>query len=478
MATNKYPLNPVLLVDDEEAWLHSFSLTLRSAGINNILTCQDSRQVMALVGSRPIAAMVLDLTMPHINGAEILIKTVEEFPHIPVIIISGLDQVETAVNCIKQGAFDYFTKVSEENRLVAGVERAIEVGKLRRENSSLKEHFLEDRLDHPEAFAHIITHNKKMRTLFQYMEAIAASCEPVLITGETGVGKELFAQALHHLCHGEAPFVVANAAGLDDTMFADTLFGHRKGAFTGADSARDGLIKKAAGGTLFLDEIGDLSPSSQVKLLRLLQEREYFQLGSDLARKTDARMIFATHRNLDTLQREGVFRADLFFRLRAHHIHIPPLRERLDDIPLLFDFFLEEGAKKLAKKKPTYPKELTLLLSTYSYPGNIRELNHIIFDALSHHKEKMLSMENFKKYIHDRSAGPDHDMDDAPLSSPGEATPFSVLNQLPTLKESSNLLIQEALRRSGGNQAIAADMLGITRQALNWRLKKADKETP
>ncbi len=477
MSKNKYPIQPVLLIDDEEVWLNSFSLSLRSAGINNILTCQDSRQVMDILGKQAIAVMVLDLTMPHINGAEILIKAVEEFPHIPVIIISGLDQVDTAVNCIKQGAFDYFTKVSEENRLISGVERAIEVGKLRRENSSLKEHFLEDKLDHPEAFAHIITHNKKMRALFQYMEAISTSCEPVLITGETGVGKELFAKAVHKLCHGDAPFVVANAAGLDDTMFADTLFGHRKGAFTGADSARDGLIKKAAGGTLFLDEIGDLSQSSQIKLLRLLQEREYFQLGSDLARKTDARMIFATHRDLDTLQKEGGFRTDLFFRLRAHHIHIPPLRERLDDIPLLFDFFLAEGAKKLAKKKPACPKELTLLLATYNYPGNIREFNHIIFDALSHHKEKMLSMESFRKYIQSQTTSFDSTVVSAPPSDE-DATPFHVLEQLPTLKESSNLLIQEALHRSGGNQAIAADMLGVTRQALNWRLKKSEKETP
>ena len=476
MTKHLYPLQPVLLVDDEKAWLHSFSLTLRSAGINNIITCQDSRQVMAILQEQAIAVMVLDLTMPHINGAEILIKTVEEFPHIPVIIISGLDQVETAVNCIKQGAFDYFTKVSEESRLIAGVERAIEVGKLRRENTSLKEHFLEDRLDHPEIFAPIITRNKKMRALFQYMEAIAASCEPVLITGETGVGKELFAKALHELCHPGAAFVVVNAAGLDDTMFADTLFCHRKGAFTGADSARDGLIKKASGGTLFLDEIGDLSSSSQVKLLRLLQEREYFQLGSDLPRKTDARMIFATHRDLDTLQQEGDFRTDLFFRLRAHHIHIPPLRERLDDIPLLFDFFLDQAAARLSKKIPTYPKELPLLLATYNYPGNIRELDHIIFDAVSHHKDKMLSMERFKDYIQHHSP-----MTLAAQEEPEPSkrdTPFRALEHLPTLKESSNQLIQEALHRSGGNQAIAADMLGITRQALNWRLKKSEKESP
>ena len=267
-----------------------------------------------------------------------------------------------------------------------------------------------------------------------------------------------------------------NCAAIPENLLESELFGHEKGAFTGADKRRDGLFWQANGGTIFLDEIGDISQSSQVKLLRLIQEREYFQLGSDLARKTDARMIFATHRDLDTLQKEGDFRTDLFFRLRAHHIHIPPLRERLDDITLLFDFFLTEGAKKLSKKKPAYPKELTLLLATYSYPGNIRELDHIIFDALSHHKEKMLSMESFKKYFQSQATTTDNSIDNTPPEEEAK-TPFRVLEQLPTLKESSNLLIQEALHRSGGNQAIAADMLGVTRQALNWRLKKSEKET-
>ncbi|MEN8140978.1 MAG: sigma-54 dependent transcriptional regulator [Thermodesulfobacteriota bacterium] len=470
MMKKNYPSQPVLLVDDEQAWLHSFSLTLRSAGISNIITCDDSRKVMELLAAEPVSVLVLDLTMPHINGAEILIKTVEEYPHIPVIIISGLDQLETAVNCIKQGAFDYFTKVAEENRLVTGVERAIEVAGLRRENSALKAHFLEDRLDRPEAFSAIITHNKKMRTIFQYMEAISASREPLLITGATGVGKELFAQAMHRISGLAGDFVPVNVAGLDDMVFADTLFGHRKGAYTGADTAREGLIARAGGGTLFLDEIGDLSPSSQVKLLRLLQEREYFQLGSDLMRRSDARMIFATHRPIDQLQEQGDFRADLFYRLRAHHIHIPDLKERGDDIPLLLDHFLGQAAAKLAKKTPSYPKELVLLLATYDFPGNVRELEHLIFDAVSHHKAKMLAMDSFKNYINSRGRP-------APQQAPagGGPTLFGELATLPTLKEAGQLMVQEALFRAGGNQAIAADMLGITRQALNWRLKKAEK---
>ncbi len=466
---NLTPSHPILIVDDEEVWFHSFSLSLRSAGLNNIITCNDAPLVADMLAKHAVSVMVLDLNMPHINGAEVLLKTVEEYPHIPVIIMSGLDQIDTAVNCIKQGAFDYFTKVTEEERLVAGVVRGIEMAKLRRENDSLKEHFLNDTLDSPEAFSHIITHNKRMRSLFQYMEAISTSCEPVLITGETGVGKELFAGAVHNLCRPTSDLVVVNVAGLDDTVFADTLFGHRKGAFTGADQARDGLIKTASKGSLFLDEIGDLTPSSQVKLLRLIQEREYFQLGSDIPRHTEARMIFATHHDLDALQKNGTFRTDLFFRLRTHHIHIPPLRDRIDDIPLLLDYFLAESCQKLQKDVPAYPKELLLLLATYAYPGNIRELQHMIFDAVSGHRSNILSMDRFKEYIHRQNIPCKEIHHQEPA---GQETVFSSLNALPSLKEASNILIQEALNRAGGNQAIAADMLGITRQALNWRLKK------
>jgi DNA-binding NtrC family response regulator len=472
MTKNLYPQHPILLVDDEEAWLHSFGLALRSAGMQNILTCSDSRQVLSLLGEREISVLVLDLTMPHITGDELLPQVVREFPDVPVIIITGLDQVETAVACMKLGAYDFFTKVSEEARLITGVRRAVEMGHLRRENSALKEHFFQDRLNHPEAFAHIITHNKAMHSVFQYIEAIATTCEPVLITGETGVGKELIARAVHTLSNRSGEFVAVNIAGLDDNMLADTLFGHRKGAYSGADKARRGLVALADGGSLFLDEIGDLSPGAQVKLLRLIQEREYYPLGSDIAKSTSARMIFATHCNLDSLQQSGKFRQDLFFRLRTHHIHIPPLRDRLDDIPMLLDHFLEKAAASLGRKKPAYPRELPILLGTYSFPGNIRELESMVFDALSKHQERTLSMEEFKKYISLRCSVC---TEDAPVREEGE-TPFSVLQTLPTLKEAGRLLVREALNRAQGNRTIAAQMLGVTRQALSWRLKQDEEE--
>jgi transcriptional regulator with GAF, ATPase, and Fis domain len=250
-------------------------------------------------------------------------------------------------------------------------------------------------------------------------------------------------------------------------MLADTLFGHKKGAFSGADQTRRGLLATANDGSLFLDEIGDLSPASQIKLLRLIQEREYYALGSDVSRSTNARMIFATHRDLDSLQESGEFRQDLFFRLRTHHIHIPPLRDRLDDLPLLIEHFLEEAAERLGKNKPAYPSELAILLGTYHYPGNVRELQAMIFDALSKHKRRSLSMDVFKEYIESRCGKSEIEKKEL-----GGDTVFSVLNTLPTLKDSGKLLVREALRRSQNDQAIAAAMLGITRQALNWRLKQ------
>ena len=414
-----------------------------------------------------ISAVVLDLNMPHINGDELLLSLKQDHPECPVIIITGIDQVDIAVQCMKNGAFDYQTKVAAENRLVGAVKRAIEFGQLKRENSSLKNHFLNDRLDNPEAFAKIITSDKSMRSIFQYMEAISTTNEPILITGETGTGKELVARALHQLSSRRGEFVAVNIAGLDDTVFADTLFGHQKGAFTGANDPRKGLIAKAANGTLFLDEIGDLGLSSQTKLLRLLQEREYLPLGADISQQTNTRMIFATHHNLDTLRSSDSFRPDLFYRLRAHHIHVPALRDRRGDIPLLLNHFLKVAALEQKKPLPSYPPELTARLAAYQFPGNIRELRSMIFDALSKHTSKTLSMKNFKIFMADNSS-----VRNTPSFLSTDANPFRSLSCLPTIKEASNFLVKEAMSRAEGNQSLASEMLGITRQALGARLKK------
>lgn len=467
MDSKTYPDLPILMADDEDHLLIGFDTVLRSNGINNIISCRDSRDIMAILARQPIALMLLDLIMPHVSGEEILDRVHRDFPQIPIVVITGVDNVDTAVKCIKAGAFDYLVKPVEENRLLTTVQRALDFEELRRENASLKTHILSDRLKHPEAFKPIVTTHKSMSAIFHYAEAIADSPMPILITGETGVGKELLVDAIHTISACKGELVKINVAGLDDTMFSDTLFGHVKGAFTGAGRARAGLIKSASGGTLFLDEIGDLSHPSQVKLLRLLQAREYFAIGADTPQHTDARIIVATNHNLQELQQSGRFRKDLYYRLGTHHIYIPALRERIDDVPLLMEHFLAQASAALGRKIPTVPPELFVLLSTYAFPGNIRELQSMIFDAVSRHRSGKLSMTVFKANIWEETCS---NRIDSKADQPHGAI-FSECGSLPTLKEAAQSLIAEAMRRSKGNQSIAAHLLGISRQALNRRLK-------
>jgi two-component system nitrogen regulation response regulator GlnG len=463
------PAFPVLLVDDEEQALLSFEMALRAVNINHFVRCQDSREVIPLLKDREVELMMLDLRMPYLSGDELLPMINSDFPEIPVIVITGANDVDTAVKCMKLGAFDYMVKPVERSRLVGGVKRAMELRELQRENRLLKAHVLSDRLEHPEAFSELVTCSLGMRSIFQYIESIATSPRPLLVTGETGVGKELAARAVHRLSRRKGAFVPVNVAGLDDNVFADTLFGHKKGAFTGADQARAGLLEQAAGGTLFLDEIGDLSPASQVKLLRLLQDGEFFPLGSDLAKRSDARAIVATNQDLDELQGSGRFRKDLYFRLGDHHIHIPPLRERMEDVPLLVDHFMEKAATTMGKSKPTPPEELMTLLATHHFPGNVRELESMVFDAVSSHRSGKLSLDIFKSHIFQKPSSSKGDLKE---QVPREGVCVSFSERLPTLKEIEQLLVDEAMRRANGNQSIAALSLGITRQALNKRVRK------
>ena len=473
MTESTYPHFPVMMVDDEAQAINSFEMTLRSANMNNFIRCHDSRDVMPLLSSQEIEVMLLDLRMPHISGEELLPIITSDYPEIPVVVVTGSNDVDTAVKCMQYGAFDYILKPVEKSRLIGGVKRAVELRELQRENQLLKAHVLSDKLEKPEAFSEIITVSTSMRSIFQYSEAIANSPRPVLITGETGVGKELVAKAVHALSSREGDFVPVNVAGLDDHVFADTLFGHQKGAFTDAREVRSGLIERAAGGTLFLDEIGDLSTTSQVKLLRLLQEGEFFPLGSDVAKRSDARILVATNQDLDALQSSRQFRKDLYYRLCGHQIHIPPLRQRREDLAVLVEHFLDKASKTLDKKKPTPPVELITLLSTYHFPGNIRELESVIFDAVSNHTTGRLSMDLFKTHIAKKHPIPPADAADSPFE---KGTLVSFSHQLPTLRQIEQLLIDEALMRSNRNQSIAALSLGISRQALNKRLQKANQK--
>lgn len=464
----KYPTHPVLIVDDEKNILTAFKVTLKYSGISNIITCHESGEVMPLLEKQPMEVILLDLIMPNISGEVLLRRINEHFPQIPVIIITAVNNLETAVDCMKFGAVDYMVKPVERNRLVSGVQRIIQVQELKRENLTLKNRILADRVEQPQAFSDIVTRNDKMISIFKYMEAVAPSEDPVLITGETGSGKELFARALHKLSSRKGKFVSVNVAGLDDNMFSDTLFGHKKGAFTDAHQVRKGLVEQAVEGTLFLDEVGELSPASQIKLLRLLQEKEYYPLGSDAPQYAKVRTLFSTNRNLQELANSGQFRKDLFYRIHTHHIHIPPLRQRQDDLPLLIDHFLNETSAAMNKPRPRVSQEILSLLANYDFPGNVRELRAMIVDAVSTTRTNVLSMTPFKKLV------PLNHLPSKtkPPTSSKVSLDFASFSKLPTLEQIEESLITEALKRSSGNISKSAQMLGITRQTLSKRLKK------
>ena len=475
MSKKKQEQGGVLLVDDDNEFLLSSSITLRAAGIEPVWTLSDSRKAVSFLKGRDEIVVVLDLAMPHLSGDELLGKIRDLNPGIPVIIMTATDDLSSAVDCMKAGAYDYLVKPVEDSRFIASIKSALTLLELRHEVTTLKEQLLSDLPADEEVFSSIVTNSEKMRSIFKYAQAIARSNQPVLITGDTGVGKELIARALHRASGTKGEFVDINVAGLDDTAFSDTLFGHEKGAFTGAEKARDGLIKKATGGTLFLDEIGDMKEASQIKLLRLLQEMKYYPLGSDVPRNTDARIIVATNRDLIKALREGTFRNDLYYRLRFHQIHIPSLSERPEDIPVLLDHFLDMAASSMSKKKPTTPPELVTLLSNYHFPGNIREMEGMIFDAVAQHESGVLSTDSFREIIgHERIASEASLADDP--SDRDEKIPLLNLSaRFPTLKEAEEYLMAEALKRCDQNQRIAAEMLGITRQALNKRLIRERK---
>ncbi|MFK5891664.1 MAG: sigma-54 dependent transcriptional regulator [Pseudomonadota bacterium] len=465
---------PLLLVDDEPSVLHSSKLLLTSAGIKPIITLQESSKLLNLLKTQKISVIILDLFMPDVSGVELLPKIFEAYPEIPIIVMTAAQDVETAVASMKQGAFDYLVKPVEESRLISCVKRALEVRYLRQQVNTLKKCLLTDKLENEQVFSSFNTMSKKMHAIFQYAEAISNSNEPVLITGETGVGKELLARAVHQLSGRSGKLISVNVAGLDDMLFSDTLFGHKKGAFTGAIDSRKGMVAAAATGSLFLDEIGDLSIASQIKLLRLLQDNRYYSLGSDVAKKSDVRIICATNKNIPQLMRDNFFRSDLYYRLSVHQIELPPLRERLEDLPLLVNQFIEEATKSMGKVKPLIPEQLYDLFGVYQFAGNIRELRALVFDAIAAHQTGLtLSLDRFKRAVKEQQNQYKTDIS----ISTKESTNHLILipGKFPSLSQAEICLIHEAMSRANENQGVAAALLGISRPALNRRIAKLYK---
>jgi DNA-binding NtrC family response regulator len=457
----------IVCLDDDVGVLKRLDRLLRFEGFSDVVLCEHAREIWPILKERRAVALVLDLLMPDADGYEVLEAMRREHPEVPVIVATALDDLDAVVRSMKAGAFDYVPKSAESTRLIASIEHAALIGSLQEYNKSLRDTLLAGDRALPGYFNAIVTRDSRMLAIFRYIEAIAGSDKAILLTGESGTGKELFAAAIHAASGRRGPLVSLNIAGLDDTMFSDTLFGHKRGAFTGADGDRPGLIERASGGTLFLDEIGDLAPQSQVKLLRLIEQRLYYPLGADLTRSSDALIVAATNKDVEAMAAAGSFRQDLFYRLGTHRIHIPPLRERLDDLPLLVERFVEQAAGKFAKKRPSVPPELYELLGAHDFPGNVRELESMIHDAVGRSDSRVLALASFRDKIFKQGAP-------ARQAQKRSLNAYAGLPVLPSLKEASEELIREALRRAGGNQGVAAALLGISRSALNRRINNGE----
>lgn len=462
------PRPPVLVADGWPETDHSCAPALRAAGVEPVRAVADGEELLATLARDGASAVLLDPQLPCVSGGDLFARIREEHPEVPLIVVTAGREVVAAVELMKAGAFDYLLKPLETDRLVACVHRALEGREIGRQEAAPAMRILSPGAEDGAFFRGVVTRNPAMQAIFRYAEGVAASRQPLLITGETGVGKELLARAVHDLSGLPGEFLAVNVAGLDDELFSDTLFGHVRGAYTGADADREGLLSRAGGGTLLLDEIGDLEPRSQVKLLRLLEDREYYSLGSDGARRSDARIVCATCHDLETISLRGRFRKDLYYRLRTHHVCIPPLRERMEDLPLLVDHHLAEAASALGRKKPTPPPELFQLLRSYCFPGNVRELRAMVFDAVAQHRGGVLSLYGFRRIIAGNRAAPG-----SAIAGGGQQAPLlSVPGTFPTLKAAEEFLVAEALCKAGNNQGVAASLLGISRETLNKRLAR------
>jgi len=461
----------VLIVDDDSDLLQLLTRTLVTSGIDSVEPLSSPLEVMERLAKGDISVLLLDLVMPGISGADLLSRVTQYYPHIPVIMMTAVTDVTTAVHCIKGGAFDYLTKPLDSARLFATVSKAMHCSELALQNRQLKGFLLGDSLSRPELFSEIISADPKMFSIFKLVETFAPTLYPVLIGGETGVGKELIARAIHSASGLSGEFVPVSVAGLDEIMFSDMIFGHKRGAFTGASEQREGLIRKASGGTLFLDEIGDIGPESQKLLLRLLQEKEYYRLGSDMLYQSNARIVAASNRNLKELIATGAFREDLYHRLAVHQLQVPPLRERRGDIPLLAEHFAEEAAASLHKEITEFPAELKVALSAAEFSGNVRELLNHVRNAVTCNSSGVLSVADFSG-LPLTVAGSGHR--EVRVSSGEGFSLFVNFDRFPAIGEVEALLIQEALRLSDGHKGAAAEALGISRPTLNKKLAEIE----
>jgi len=466
-------MKPRILIVDDDASLREFlEIFLASEGYK-VASCADASSALKALEEGGVDCVLSDIKMPGMDGVSLLKEIKANWPNIPVILITAFASLDSAVEAMREGAWDYVTKPFQIDELKEIIERALAAGK-ESVPGSHDLHHLEEGM--PYTLGRMVAKSPKMKKIFDLIPKVASSPSSVLITGESGTGKELIARALHNLgSRRDYPFVVVNCGGIPENLLESELFGYVKGAFTGADRDKEGLFMRAHRGTIFLDEIGELPPTLQVKLLRVLQEKAFCPLGSTEERHVDVRIVAATNRDLEKEVMEGRFREDLFYRLNVIHIHIPPLRERPEDIPILVQYFLEKYSKEQGKPVQGISSYAMEALKNYPFPGNVRELENIVERSVALSSTSLilpesLSLARFKR------------LERQECEEEGALEPKVLIERMELPDGGCDLdalidrlerrMLSKAMERANGSKQEAARLLGINMRSLRYRLGK------
>ena len=447
----------VLIVDDEKNIRSGLALAFEDEGYDT-LEAENGEVAWNIINKKSVDLVITDLRMPVMSGYELLKRAASTFPTLPIIVLTGHGSIEDAVKAMQDGAIDFFTKPVDLDHIMLTAKKALNNSKIIEQNIKLTQEITTLK-QKAKLSKTIIGKSEKLTKMMSTIEQVAPTKATVLITGESGVGKELVADALHSLSdRKDGPFIKVHCASLSANLLESELFGHEKGSFTGAVIQKKGRFELANGGTIFLDEIGEIDANTQVKILRVLQEREFERVGGTQTIHTDVRVVAATNRNLEEEVKKGNFREDLYYRLNVVHIEVPPLRERKEDIPLLLNSFLNEFNSENSKNIEGFTPQARKLLCSYSWPGNIRQLRNSIESAVVLSRGKLIDVEDLPEQV---------------VNHENESE-LSIKVGL-SLDEAEKLFIMSTLDYCGGNKTKASEMLKIGRKTLHRKLEEYGK---
>ena len=451
-------MDTILVVDDEINYLTVMETLLGEAGYE-VLTAPSAIEAVKIAGASDLDLVLTDMKMPKMSGIDLLEKLQQLYPGLPVIIMTAFGTVEKAVSAMKKGAFDYILKPFKNEEILVTIAKALEHRRLILANRRLNQE-----LDKKYGFPNIVGTSRVMEEILALVKRVAGSRATVLVTGESGTGKELIARAIHQCSNRAAKsFISVNCAALTETLLESELFGHERGAFTHAVAMRKGRFELADGGTLFMDEVAEMSQGLQVKLLRVLQEMEFERVGGARTIKVDVRVVAASNQDLKEEVEAGRFREDLFYRLNVVHLHLPPLRQRQEDIPLLAAHFIKKYVQENLRDKTRITPEALKVLSLYAWPGNVRELENVMERAVILCSHNVISPQDLPAELAPAPAESRLDIDRfIPLNTPLPEALDGIEEQM----------IRRALEKSGQVQVRAAELLGITKSLLQYKLKK------